>query len=113
MPGQRVSYASGREPALVDAFFYGLSGRLKDHLTTLDLPSELASKINKRLAEKEMQLRPLCLRSQETSQKSTILLRSYVSIASSGAAPDVEEPMQIRQTQRVQTSHGGLLHLLC
>lgn len=40
-------------------FFYGLSERLKDHFTPLDLPSELdglfalASKIDKRRAERE------------------------------------------------------------
>lgn len=47
------------QPALVDAFFNGLSEHVKDLLTPLDLPSELdalvslASKIDKRLLERD------------------------------------------------------------
>lgn len=45
--------------ALADAFFQGLSGDIKDHLVSIDLPEELdlliavAIKINKRLTELE------------------------------------------------------------
>lgn len=45
------------QPALVDAFHYGLMDSLKDHLTLLDLPFELdalvslALRIDKRLTE--------------------------------------------------------------
>ena len=47
------------QPALVDAFLNGLSERVKDFLTPLDLPSELdalvslAAKIDKRLLERD------------------------------------------------------------
>lgn len=50
--------SSWNQPALVDAFYNGLMETIKDHLTSLDLPSELdalvslVSRIDKRLMER-------------------------------------------------------------
>lgn len=47
------------QPALVDAFYNGLTDSLKDHLTPLDLPTELdalvllTSRVDKRLIEQQ------------------------------------------------------------
>lgn len=91
------------QPALVDAFFNGLSERVKDHLTPLDLPCELdalislASKIDKRLLQRDaMRNRPSLLRPTApffrgfSPPQPSPLVSSPV---------DAEEPMQIGRAE--------------
>ncbi|KAK7913158.1 hypothetical protein WMY93_013369 [Mugilogobius chulae] len=87
--------------ALVDAFFNGLSETIKDHLTPLDLPTELdalialASKIDKRLNERERS------RSRQFSSL-RVNFKERLPLSSSAPAMPVlesEEPMQVGRTR--------------
>ncbi len=88
--------------ALVDAFFNGLSERLKDHLTPLDLPSELealialASRIDKRLLQRErMRLHPVSQRQGFVSSGPSSPPQTTAPVKPVTTAHESEEPMQI------------------
>uniref|UniRef100_A0A3B3I1M0 ribonuclease H n=1 Tax=Oryzias latipes TaxID=8090 RepID=A0A3B3I1M0_ORYLA len=90
------------QPALVDAFYTGLSERLKDHLAPLDLPPELdalvslASRIDQRLQERQRGRL-----SAPLSRPPSLPYAPELQPSCSGAVPppDAVEPMQVGHTR--------------
>lgn len=96
--------------ALADAFFQGLSGRIKDHVVSMDVPEELDSliampiKINKRLTERDQERGRLLMQiSLHLGGRSTSLDRpsrfSPFSTSSTPSAYAMEEPAQLGITR--------------
>ncbi len=100
------------QPALTDAFYNGLSETVKDHLTSLDLPSELdalvslASRIDKWLMERhracalQKQRRPPPTPPQRFQPQS-----QHLPPAGRPPSPDAPEPMQIGHMRLSPAEH--------